>query len=358
MRLVTTWFGSFLLDEERVAKSAPFPKDAAEIARRLRLVEDWKVLDEERELLRAAPEVFVSEPRLERAGGRMTSSPAPFLNAEEHGFDRALLHAAMVALARLRMRAAPTPDDHLAQAVATLDDVNESHNTLLERLREWYGLHFPELARLVDDRKYEDLVAAHGDRASLPAGFGESVGGELAPGDRVAVMALAAGARALSAQRDDLLAHIERSVRGRAANLVRLVGPVLAARLVALAGGLEALARMPSSTIQVLGAEKAFFRHLKDHTPPPKHGVLFQHPLVHRAPPWQRGSVARAMAGKVGLAARADFYSGRDLGDSLAESLERSVASIRERKRSPPPRRSPPRRGGGRLTRGGARGPR
>lgn len=340
MHLVTTWFGSFLLDDDRVVKASLFPKDPDAIARRLRLVEDWKVLEEERELLHAAPEVFVSEPRLERAGGKMTSTPPPFLRAEDHGFDRALLHQAMVALARMQMREAPGPDDHLGQAVATLDDVTEGHNILLERLREWYGLHFPELARLVDDRKFTELIATHGDRGALPD-FGESVGGELSPGDRTAVMALASGARALATQREGLLEHIEKGVRSRAPNLARLVGPVLAARLLTLGGGLAELARTPTSTIQVLGAEKAFFRHLKDHTPPPKHGVLFQHPLVHRAPPWQRGSITRALAGKVSIAARADYYTKRDLGTTLLEALEVRVAGVRESKKAPRPRRPP-----------------
>ena len=344
MHLVTTWFGSFLLDQGRVVKQVLFPPNPEEIARRLRLIEDWKVLDEERNLLGAAPEVFVSEPRLERAGGKMIAGPPPFLRAEDFGFDRGLLHRAMVSVAKAQMRRAPGPDDHLAQAVETLDDVTESYNLLVERLREWYGLHFPELARLVDDRRYTDLVAAHGDRASMPDDFGESVGGALSPEDRTAVMALASGARSLGGQRDALLAHVERATRLRAPNLARLVGPVLAARLIALAGGLDDLARMPTSTIQVLGAEKAFFRHLKDHTPPPKHGVLFQHVLVHGAPPWQRGSVARAMAGKVSLAARADCYTKRDLGDELVASLEKRVAGIRERKRAPRPRRAVPSR--------------
>ena len=150
MHLVTTWFGSFLLEEGRIVKAALFPKEAAQIARRLHLVEDWKVLDEERELLAAAPEVFVSEPRLERAGGKMTEAVSPFLRGEDYGFDRALLHGAMVALARTRMRAAPAPDDHLGQAVATLDDVTESYNLLLERLLRATAHH--------PTRKLTDLI--------------------------------------------------------------------------------------------------------------------------------------------------------------------------------------------------------
>ncbi|HKZ47233.1 MAG TPA: ribosomal biogenesis protein [Thermoplasmata archaeon] len=337
MQLVTTWFGAFLLDEGKVVRQLLFPKDPAVIARRLQTVDAWKVLDEERELLKAAPEVFVTEPRLERAGGKMTQAPPPFLRAEEFGFDRKLLHEAMVTLAKAQMRRAPTADDHLAQAVATLDDVTESHNLLLERLREWYGLHFPELAKVVDDREYTQLIAGHGDRGSMPREFGDSIGGEIGPAERAGYMDLAATASGLAAQREGLLTYVERSVTAMAPNLARLVGPTLGARLIALAGGLSELARMPTSTIQVLGAEKAFFRHLKDHTPPPKHGVLFQHVWIHGAPPWQRGSLARVLAGRIAIAARADFYTKRDLGDSLQRDLERAFAGIAARKKGPKP---------------------
>src|SRR5207247_4258029 len=96
-----------------------------------------------------------------------------------------------------------------------------------------------------------------------------------------------------------------------------------------------------SSTVQLLGAERALFRHLREHTRPPKHGVLFQHPLVHRAPPWQRGAIARAFAGKIAIAARADAYTKRDIAASLREDLERALASIRETKRAPPARKPP-----------------
>ena len=342
MHLVTTWFGCFLLDEGKIVRSVLFPKDAEGIARRLQVIEDWKVLDEERTLLGAAPEVFVSEPRLERAGGRNTEERAPFLRAEDHGFDPGLLHQAMLLVAKARMRKAPSGDDHLSQTVEALDDITESYNVVLERLREWYGLHYPELARLVDDRAFSELISTHGDRTTIGRGD-ESIGGELTERDRLSLMGLATTVRLLAAQRDALLSALEKSSKERAPNLVSLLGPSIAAHLISLAGGLEELARLPSSTIQVLGAEKAFFRHLKEGVPPPKHGVLFQHPLVHRAPPWQRGSLARAIAGKVSLAARADAFTKRDLSNELRASVEKAARRVEETKKAPRPRQNRPR---------------
>ena len=338
MHLVTTWFGSFLVDEGKVVETRLFPKDPEALAGRLALVEDWKVLPEERELMAGRPELFVSEPRLERAGGRMAAERVEFLRPEDFGYDRALLHAAMIALARRQMRKAVGPDDHLHQAVGALDDLQETENVLLERLREWYGLHFPELAKTVDDREFVALIAEHGSRDAMPLDAKESIGAPLGEPERRSVMEMASIVQGVDARRREIESYIEASALARAPNVSRLAGPLLAARLVSLAGGVDALGRLPASTVQLLGAERALFRHLKEHTRPPKHGVLFQHPLVHRAPPWQRGAVARAFAGKIAIAARADAFSGRDIADGLKADLERSLARIRETKRAAPPR--------------------
>jgi nucleolar protein 56 len=346
MLLVTTWFGTFLVDEGKVVEKRLFPRDPEALAERLALVEDWKVLPEERELMAAHPDAFVSEPRLERAGGAMTSARAEFLRPEDFGYDRALLHAAMLSLARRQMRKAVGPDDHLHQAVGALDDLQETENLLLERLREWYGLHFPELAKTVDDAEFVGLIAAHGTREAMPLPATESVGAPLGLPERRSVMEIATLVRDLSGRRREIEGYVEASASRLAPNVSALAGPVLAARLVSLAGGVEALARLPASTVQLLGAERALFRHLREHTRPPKHGVLFQHPLVHRAPPWQRGAIARAFAGKIAIAARADAYSRRDIAASLKAQFDRALTSIRETKRAPPARKEERRRPG------------
>jgi len=346
MRLVTTWFGSFLLDDDaKVVAAKPFPKDAEGIADRLSRVEEWKVLDEERSFLDAQDEVFVHEPRLERAGGNFTREAVPFLKPEDYGFDRELLHAAMLALARRRMRKAVGPDDYAAQAVAAFDDLQEISNQLLERLREWYGLHYPELAKTVEDGQFLDLVAEYGDRERMPTPGVGSVGGELPDADREALMGFAALARDVVRQRRSLESRLTAGMKELAPNLTYLAGPILSARLVALAGGLEPLARLPAGTVQTLGAEKALFRHLREGSRPPKHGVLFQHPWIHRAPRWQRGALTRIFAGKLVIAARADAYSKRFIADRLKEQVEKAMAEAkRKRLDAPPPSRPRPER--------------
>jgi nucleolar protein 56 len=339
MLLLTTWFGSFLLDEGKVVEQRLFPKDPKALAERLAKAEDWKVLDEERELMGLVAEVFVTEPRLERAGGRFTSERAPFLDPAPHGFDQALLHAAMLELAKRRMRKAIRTEDHLRQAVAAVDDLQEQENLLLERIREWYGLHFPELARMVDEADYLELVAKHGRRENLPMDARESVGAELGEPEEREIQGMARLAQSLAAQRSGLEGYVERTVRGIAPNTSEFTGPMIAARLVTLAGSVEDLARYPAGTVQLLGAERALFRHLKSGSRPPKHGVLFQHPLIHRAPPWQRGALARAFAGRIVIAARADAYTHRHIAPELQADLDRAAAEIRRRKEEKPVRR-------------------
>lgn len=335
----TTWFGTFLLDEGTVVQERLFPRDPKALAERLAIVEDWKVLDEERELMGLADEVFVTEPRLERAGGRFSKERPPFLDPARFGFDPSLLHAAMVELAKRQMRKAIRTEDHLRQAVAAVDDLQEQENALVERIREWYGLHFPELAKMVDETQYLELLATHGRRENLPLDARESVGAELGDAEEREIRGLAQLARGVARQRRDLEGYVERTARSLAPNVSELAGPMIAARLVTLAGSVEALARYPAGTIQLLGAERALFRHLRTGSRPPKHGVLFQHPLIHRAPPWQRGALARAFAGRVAMAARADAYTHRRIGPELQAGLDRAVAEIRRRKEKKPARR-------------------
>lgn len=338
MLLLTTWFGSFLLDEGKVVHQRLFPKEAGAIAERLALVEDWKVLNEERELMALADEVFVIEPRLERAGGNRTKERAPFLDPDSLGYGRELLHAGMVRLAKGRMRQAVGPEDQLRQAVGALDELQEQENALLERLREWYGLHFPELAPMVDSATYLELIASHGRRDRMPIVQPESVGADIGEREEDRLRAFASLGKTVGEQRRAIETYVERSIKELAPNVSELAGPMIAARLVSLAGSVERLARAPSGTVQLLGAERALFRHLRSGSRPPKHGVLFQHPWVHRAPRWQRGAIARAFAGRIAIAARADAYTKRTIAPDLLKDLEGAIEEIRRRKAERPAR--------------------
>lgn len=340
MYLVTTWFGSFLIEDDEIIEKKLFPEQKDEIADRLIRVENWKMLREENELVKNLEEFFVVEKRLEKIGGTYSQEELDPPKPEDHGFDRTLLRDAMIEVAKKRLRKAVGMDDHISQAVHTVDDLIQTSNLLSERLHGWYNLHFPELEKIVSGRKYAKLIAEHGDRERIPdVEFEGSVGAELTEEDRETIMHFAQLLTEVDIEKRNLEEYIETSMKDLASNLAHLTGPLIGARLISLAGGLDKLAKMPSSTIQLLGAEKALFRHIKEGTKPPKHGVIFQHPNLHKAPYWQRGNIARAFAGKIAIAARADFYSKEFVADKLKVDLERAIKEIRKKHKDPPVRK-------------------
>jgi len=221
----------------------------------------------------------------------------------------ATVHAAREA-ARERERSA---DQQLIHAVRAMDDLAAVTNELTERLAEWAGSAFDEtdtgvaFARRVVDRD---------------------------PGDPTEerIVALAERIVDLEAEREALRALVKSETLSVAPNLAAIAGPVLAARLIALAGGLEGLARKPSGTVQVLGAEDALFAHLQGRATSPKHGVIYIHEYVRGTRPEERGSAARALAGKLAIAARVDHYSGKRKPEIDAE-LDERIGRIRSRGR-------------------------
>ncbi len=251
--------------------------------------------------------------------------------------------------------ASGSPDMHVIQAIGSLDEIDRMSNAAGSRLREWYGLHFPELDNIADGAAGYARIVLAGRRDGLSeeafrgAGFddakvqmlsvacGHSRGGEISDGDLAAVQGMARQVLGMHDLRRELEARVEDQMRAVAPNLSAILGASVGARILARAGSLKRLASMPSSTIQVIGAEKALFRALKTGSRPPKHGLLFQHPLVHAAPRWQRGKVARAVAAKAAIAARVDVYSEGSINSTLLERLNVRVGEIGKKYSEPPP---------------------
>ncbi len=336
MILVTKWFGSFICDDGKVRKVALFPKDAAAIASRLGRIMKGDLLDEEIGIASSAKQV--ADRRLSDFG-KVVKLDSSFIKPESYGFTIDIYREATIILAKDSVRSSIGPDVHLGQAVRAYDDLVFTTNILSERLREWYGLHFPELEVVMGGDAYPKAIAEHGSRhdimSELKLGM-DSIGSEIAPQDLESLKVLANALVESYSARAKIERYVEARMQEVAPNVSALVGPVIGARLIMLSGNLMRLASFPSSTVQLLGAEKAMFRHLKKGSPPPKHGVLFQHPLVHNAPLWQRGAIARAIAAKTCLAARADAYSKSDISPILKEQLDKRIAEIRKQHAAPP----------------------
>ncbi|MFB6124331.1 MAG: NOP5/NOP56 family protein [Halanaeroarchaeum sp.] len=233
-----------------------------------------------------------------------------FADDEDDYYDR--LHAAAVAATTEAVRERERADDQqLVHAIRAIDDLAGTANELSERAAEWAGSFYGETEA---GGEYVAAVAARD------------------PEDPVEerIVGLARRVRDLRTERESLEAFVERQAPMVCPNLSMLSGPVLAARLLALAGGLEPLAKKPSGTIQVLGAEDALFAHLRGRAPSPKHGIIFTHDYVRGTRAEDRGSAARALAGKLAIAARIDHYSG-DRRPDLQDELDDRIATIRAR---------------------------
>ncbi len=278
-----------------------------------------------------------------------------FVNKPER--FRARVHNISIELAKMKVKKSVERRDLLvAQAVQTVDDLDKSLNIFMSRLREWFGLHFPELDRLVDKHEtYARLVVELGTRENFTAENLEkeglpktksrsiakvaaaSMGTDLGDEDLTQIQDMCKRILELYGVRLSLEKYVDSVMEEVAPNTRAIGGSLLGARLLALAGGRLNLAKLPASTIQVLGAEKALFRSLKTKARPPKHGIIFQHPLIHDAKRWQRGKIARALAGKLTIAARIDAFSGKFAGDELNADLEKRVGEIKKRYEKPPP---------------------
>jgi nucleolar protein 56 len=232
----------------------------------------------------------------------------------------------------------------ITQTVQLLGELDTSLNGLSSRVREWYGLHYPELSRIVrDHRSYLAFITEIGDRSAVTKekletlglqrrevtgilkGSEVSMGAALGEEDLAEVKRLAQQALALYDYRVKLTEYISSLAEEIAPNVSIIAGPTLAAKLIERAGGLRRMAMMPSSTLQIIGAEKALYRSIKTKSRPPKHGLIFQHPYVNGAPRGLRGIRARHLAAKLSIAARADAFSGNLIADQLKKDLDEAA---------------------------------
>ncbi|WP_292000647.1 C/D box methylation guide ribonucleoprotein complex aNOP56 subunit [Caldivirga sp.] len=271
------------------------------------------------------------------------------------------VHEISVIQTRLKLKqAAERRDLFIAQAINSVDDLDKVSNLVASRLREWYGIHFPELENLTrNNNEYAALVYKLGDRSNytkdnivkalpelgeerasrIAEAAAKSVGASIVEWDLQQIKALAKLYLDMQTIRENLTEYIDDAMKDVAPNIRELAGSLLGARLIALAGSLMKLALMPASTIQVLGAEKALFRALRGRGRPPKHGVIFQYPDIFRAPRWQRGKIARALAAKLAIAAKADVFTGNFIAPRLKEEFMRRVQEVKTIYAKPPPRK-------------------
>jgi len=293
MYLVTKWFGTFLFDKKGVKSKVLFPKNEKAISTRLLKINKNEILSEEKKIAKNVKKIIVSEKRLQKIGEYNPSDPFfkdIEIKPEDFSFSEDMLHKAALILSKNRVKEKLASEDlQVIQMVNALDDLIHTSNLLFERLDAWSVIP-------TSKEKIQPLQNAF-----------STVNNEI---------------KSMGQQIDNDMQKI-------APNTTKMVGSLIGARLISLAGGLERLATLPASTIQILGAEKAFFRFKKEGGKPPKHGVIFQHSYINRAPKDIRGKISRTFATKIAIAARADAFTKRDISKDLKEDLDKRIKEIK-----------------------------
>ncbi|SVC30937.1 uncharacterized protein METZ01_LOCUS283791, partial [marine metagenome] len=209
------------------------------------------------------------------------------LNLESGSIPLPLIREASIIQAREKIKNSLTPDRDLIQSIEALDEAHNVFNLVSERLTSWYTQVTGE------PRTSAEKILELGNLPSR-------------------MSALKAFYFSTETLISELSEYLDQESPKVFPNLVELLGTQLAVRIVAAAGGLFKLARMPSSTVQLLGAEKALFRHMSDGSPPPKHGLLYQHPSVKRSHRKEKGRASRKLAAKVAIASKLEYYGEKD----------------------------------------------
>jgi len=242
-------------------------------------------------------------------------------------------------------------DNMIIQAICLLDQMDKDLNTFSMRIKEWYGWHFPELAKIVKDNyMYARVAQFIGRRSTLTeeklpeltkltldedltnavyAASRSSMGMDCSEVDIINVDAFTHRVVALAEYRSELHNYLIERMHGVAPNLSALIGEQVGARLISHAGSLTNLAKAPASTIQILGAEKALFRALKTKGNTPKYGLIFHSTFIGRAGAKNKGRISRYLANKCAIASRVDSFADfttSKFGEKMRDQVEERLA--------------------------------
>lgn len=337
-------FFAFNSKNELISKKL-FPED--EIVNRLAQIDEKEIVGEESEIIEELStdydEIIIeSNKRSSDYNNEQVSVKKPNqggeylrLNYDEFDIDFDEMTEVYRNLAIYRIKkASASQDKHLIQAINSIDEIDESISKLIERIREWYALYFPEMDIIKNNETYIKLISQNKTKEAIveakPEAFPDEIidiDDDIDPRDLEIMNNYANSIYELQKSRKSIEEYIDKKMESIAPNLRLLVGSSLGAKLISHAGGLKRLAMYPSSTVQIMGAEKALFRHLKSGDRPPKYGLIYQHPQVRGAKWWNRGKVARMLAGMISHAARRDIFT-KTFDENVAEEFKLKVEEI------------------------------
>jgi len=333
--LIKTFIGIFVLDENRkVISFKPFPKDANIIATKL-MEEEPKELQQIKSDLKNKE--FVVDKEVENfVKENLLKYAIEYKFVKNQIEFNQFLTKVNSELTKQKIKESASRDNLIIHVSNAVEELDRSINIFIERLREWYSLHFPEMDRVIENHEmYTELIGKFGTRENFNDNrlnqFKEkSSGMEFTKEDIEAVKLFSSDISKLYELRKEFTNYLSKLLKEIAPNFSALAGDVIAAKLIAKAGGLERLSRMPSSTIQLIGSEKALFRFLKSKgkSKSPKYGLIYNHPLIQNSRKDRQGKIARLLASKLSIAARIDYYSKEYRGDQMKKELESKVKEI------------------------------
>ncbi|MBG16971.1 MAG: hypothetical protein CMB77_01255 [Euryarchaeota archaeon] len=317
-----TWCGAALLSEGQVVESAVPPNlETSEIVERLE------------RLVSGIPSSEAETLSIQHGVGIERVPCPPFeIGIEVPETWAKMRDAAAIQLTDNSLLAsALEPDRSLEHRLAAYDEIHESLEILKHRLVEWIGYLLPALDVQMDRNRIISAVQVEGNLASIATSL------DLQPKDVPDKNLVIESVKSLSTMIGQMemtsgaiLDEVRSLAKERAPSLSNVIGPVLSARLIVAAHGLDRLSRLSSGAIQMLGAERSFFLALEHGRPTPKHGsILFSHPWVHASPKGVRGRVARMLSGRLSIAARLDAFGGTPWGEDEVTMISSKVDAIR-----------------------------
>jgi nucleolar protein 56 len=362
--------GIYLLDNKGIINDfEPFSKGVKPSVKSIAKLEKGKVPFELKKIMERNPDLsFSSEYELKdktkfqyifpNEGGLIfrenyaQSLEKAQINEEEY---RKKQKSVLQELARIKVTNLLGEKDKLIiHAVYSLNEFDETINLFLERIREWYSIHFPEsVSAIPDNKNFIEFILKIGNKSYFQEKknllsyesnitndlIDRSLGVELSTEDMSQIKEIANLIEVLYNKKESLENYITNLVNEIAPNTSCVATPIIAAKLISHAGGLKNLSVKPSSTIQLMGAEKALFRHIKTGADPPKYGIILQFPEIGKAPWWQKGKIARTLAAKIAIAARVDNEGGEYVGDALRSDLVKRIKEIEKKYPNAPPKK-------------------
>ncbi|MEK6949763.1 MAG: hypothetical protein AABX34_06065 [Nanoarchaeota archaeon] len=215
----------------------------------------------------------------------------------------------------------------IIQAISAIGDIDKTVNLLVKRLREWYSCYNPEASYAFGEHEKFVALIIKKTKSQLLKDLNvnekDAIGADMEEKDVSAIMLLASQLNNFYKLRKHYEDYLKELEKGACPNFMEVGGVTIAAKLIAHAGSMKRLVQMPASTIQILGAEKALFRHMrnKKRNLPPKYGLIHEHQLIQKSEKGMQAKAARALADKLSIAVKVDYFKGKFIGDKLKKGL-------------------------------------